>query len=378
MFYLLLAAFVAITTACIREKSEVEVWVYLNHDNMDYDVHPLNKETGEFGDGKVGVPDYYVFYGKDGNYVNWIRMITEGRGRKDWPLEKISEKDYFDYFKGKNSYELWLVDVSNGLEDLKTGELWPKDKISKKYYYLYLQGFSGKDGIDGKTPFIGDNGNWWVGDTDTGQKAQGERGEQGIPGSSGQKGSDGKTPVINISENGTWVINGTDTGINAFGDKGDKGDDGDSAYVLWIVDVVNGEIDWPEDEVTMEDFWRYLKGKDGKDGEPGESFPYIAIPRDLVTMGTNNTYSDFVFTVNSNYEWIYRFINTQSFAEKWEDYIEVRNVNYSIPSGSMALRLKQIPNKEIRFELRFESKKIYQDNSVHESMLIVIPGNNNN
>ena len=33
-------------------------------------------------------------------------------------------------------------------------------------------GTNGVDGVDGKTPFIGDNGNWWIGDTDTGVKAQ--------------------------------------------------------------------------------------------------------------------------------------------------------------------------------------------------------------
>ena len=30
---------------------------------------------------------------------------------------------------------------------------------------------NGKDGKDGLTPYIGDNGNWWIGDNDTGAKA---------------------------------------------------------------------------------------------------------------------------------------------------------------------------------------------------------------
>ena len=34
----------------------------------------------------------------------------------------------------------------------------------------------------GNTPYIGDNGNWWIGNTDTGVKAQGEPGEKGDPG----------------------------------------------------------------------------------------------------------------------------------------------------------------------------------------------------
>ena len=40
----------------------------------------------------------------------------------------------------------------------------------------------GADGQDGKTPFIGENGNWWIGDTDTGVSATGSKGEDGKPG----------------------------------------------------------------------------------------------------------------------------------------------------------------------------------------------------
>lgn len=53
-------------------------------------------------------------------------------------------------------------------------------------------------GKDGQTPFIGANGNWWIGDTDTGVQAQGEtgpQGKQGPQGDPGEAGADGKTPV---------------------------------------------------------------------------------------------------------------------------------------------------------------------------------------
>ncbi|MBE6608493.1 MAG: hypothetical protein E7633_08045, partial [Ruminococcaceae bacterium] len=32
---------------------------------------------------------------------------------------------------------------------------------------------------DGQTPYIGENGNWWIGDTDTGVKAAGDDGKDG-------------------------------------------------------------------------------------------------------------------------------------------------------------------------------------------------------
>lgn len=46
-------------------------------------------------------------------------------------------------------------------------------------------GGSGKPGKDGITPHIGENGNWYIGDEDTGVQAQGEDGEPGQPGEPG-------------------------------------------------------------------------------------------------------------------------------------------------------------------------------------------------
>ena len=65
-------------------------------------------------------------------------------------------------------------------------------------------GADGKDGTDGNTPFIGENGNWWIGDIDTGVKAAGIDGTNGVDGEKGDKGDKGDP-----------------------GEKGDKGDKGD-------------------------------------------------------------------------------------------------------------------------------------------------------
>lgn len=71
-------------------------------------------------------------------------------------------------------------------------------------------GTNGKDGADGKpgatgadgvTPHIGDNGNWYIGSTDTGKPSRGATGAKGSDGANGkdgaqgEKGADGKTPV---------------------------------------------------------------------------------------------------------------------------------------------------------------------------------------
>ena len=62
-------------------------------------------------------------------------------------------------------------------------------------------GKDGNAGADGVTPHIGDNGNWYIGSTDTGKPSRGAAGAKGADGANGkdgaqgEKGADGKTPV---------------------------------------------------------------------------------------------------------------------------------------------------------------------------------------
>lgn len=92
------------------------------------------------------------------------------------------------------------------------------------------QGLPGVDGKDGVTPHIGDNGNWFIGDVDTqvpakGQDGQpgesgkdGETGTQGPQGLPGADGENGMTPYI--GENGNWFIGNVDTEVLARGQNG--------------------------------------------------------------------------------------------------------------------------------------------------------------
>ena len=47
------------------------------------------------------------------------------------------------------------------------------------------------DGADGLTPTIGDNGNWYLGDADTGKPSRGDKGETGAKGEKGDTGATG-------------------------------------------------------------------------------------------------------------------------------------------------------------------------------------------
>ena len=76
------------------------------------------------------------------------------------------------------------------------------------------KGADGVDGIDGVTPVIGANGNWYLGETDTGKPARGEKGDKGEPGADGAKGDPGETgpqgPTGPQGETGPAPVKGTD------------------------------------------------------------------------------------------------------------------------------------------------------------------------
>ena len=107
-------------------------------------------------------------------------------------------------------------------------------------------------GADGITPTIGDNGNWYLGETDTGKPSRGDTGPRGETGATGAPGPQGPAgPKGDTGDIGPQGIQGPqgEQGIQGEtgstgpagpkgdagpqgpqGDKGDKGADGKSAY----------------------------------------------------------------------------------------------------------------------------------------------------
>ena len=139
-------------------------------------------------------------------------------------------------------------------------------------------GDDGKPGKDGETPYIGENGNWWIGFTDTKVKAAGTDGKDG------EKGEDGETPYI--GENGNWWIGETDTGVKAVGTDGADGKDGADGTNgvdgrtpqlkigddnLWYVSYDNGQ-NWESLNVkaTGEMGATGAQGEKGDKGDQGE------------------------------------------------------------------------------------------------------------
>ena len=118
-------------------------------------------------------------------------------------------------------------------------------------------GDDGKPGKDGETPYIGENGNWWIGFTDTKVKAAGTDGKDG------EKGEDGETPYI--GENGNWWIGETDTGVKAVGTDGADGTNGADGLTPSIGENGNWWIGTTDTGVKA----AATDGADGKDGADG-------------------------------------------------------------------------------------------------------------
>lgn len=122
------------------------------------------------------------------------------------------------------------------------------------------------DGPPGASPYIGENGNWWIGDKDTGVYSGGEAPE--------------------IGSNGNWYIGGKDTGVSATGPAGADGDPGpqgdpgpageNGGYYTPTVDG-DGNLSWTGSQDGMPSVpsanIRGPQGLPGAQGEPGEQGP---------------------------------------------------------------------------------------------------------
>ena len=329
--------------------------------DQDTGVAAKGRDGVDGRDGKDGVD------GKDGESISvtgrsayelWVEAVLSdeglpnpGNGAFDpetypkWPEDAVSLDDFWRYLQGaegktgrtgadgkdgrdgkdgKNglsAYEVWVELIHGGQVDhpQEPGEKWPATEDGYQDYFRFL---TGAKGDDGNTPYVGANGNWWIGDEDSGVPARGRDGRDGADGqpgadgqdgADGQPGADGQTP--HIGDNGNWWIGSTDTGIPARGRDGADGQDGQdgqdgvagsSAYDIWKAAVLsaeglpnpgNGVYDpdlwpnWPADAVSLSDFWDYLRGADGadgKDGADGQDIQQVHVYNEEVDPGKYN------------------------------------------------------------------------------------------
>jgi hypothetical protein len=120
-----------------------------------------------------------------------LRATTEqpGESAADWKLIAKKGED------GRGIVSFELIDTQ---EKTKTYRMLFTDAT-----YVDIAIIDGNDGVDGLTPYIGMNGNWWIGDVDQNIKAEGV---------------DGISPTIGL--NGNWYLGSVDTGVKAQGQDG--------------------------------------------------------------------------------------------------------------------------------------------------------------
>lgn len=212
-------------------------------------INEAARTGGGAGSMELRVADGYVQYSADGG-MTWTNLIAIADLKGD-PGEP-----------GKDGHSPAVTATKSG----KTTTI-SVDGAAIATVEDGADGASGSRGADGITPTIGSNGNWYLGDTDTGKPSRGEKGDEGQPGKDGQDGSPGKdgadgqpgengadgySPTANVTQNDNGATititdkNGTTTATvtngkdgadgnpGADGSPGADGADGKTAYAYAV------------------------------------------------------------------------------------------------------------------------------------------------
>lgn len=193
-------------------------------------------------------------------------LSIDNDGNTIWRTLKEFDGDYA-HLSNRPSINGVELNGDKSLEDLNIKQTYTADDITfadgetfqQKFNNGELKGQDGVSGADGITPHIGDNGNWFIGETDTNKPSQGTNGVNGNDGVSVTKSE--------VNTSGELVItysNGDSTNLGKIVGKdgldGTNGQNGLSAYEI----AKNGGFIG-----TEEDWLRSLKGEQGEKGEKG-------------------------------------------------------------------------------------------------------------
>lgn len=274
-------------------------------------------DQGEQGVGGVwwdGIPDNIVLhYDGDGiyksGYTTYTVFVMEGNSPiKDSNATVFVECNNADA-NANLSYSAipisggFIFEISNAPRDLPQDRPFEdlmlvytaKGKEYTKGIKLYYvsDGKNGEDGIDGndgtngqdgETPYI-KNGNWWIGETDTGVKAQGVDGKNGVDGVNGEDGvdvigaeiDDNDHLIIKLSNNTTidaGIVVGADGKDGTNGTDGKDGANGTDGTSVTVASVTESTEDGGNNIITFSDgksitIKNGSKGKDGQNGANG-------------------------------------------------------------------------------------------------------------
>lgn len=208
--------------------------------------------------------------------------------------------------QGESAYTGWVNAVERG--DIE----WSEDTDAAGFF-RFLKGADGEDGISGVDGLDGDDG---------------EDGDDGI------NGVDGKTAYqlwveavgkgLDDPHNPGTEWDKTKTSMSDFfrflmGRDGMNGMGGLSAYGLWVRDVQDDNglenphspgTKWPTSQTTVLDFWHYLRGDDGVDGQtpnpivipgqPGAEVTPVAGMHNVIALYKDQAHSEYVSTADGS------------------------------------------------------------------------------
>ena len=184
-----------------------------------------------FKNGNVRKSDIAVFGIGDTLYT---KTMESGKGAYDENHDKtvILHTDNVCY--GKDG--ITFTPVVTSPSDDKLTLSWENDGGAENPESVTI---TAPKGENGETPYIGTNGNWYIGNTDTGKPARGATGAKGDKGDTGAKGAPGdKGDKGDVGAKGEQGIQGEQ---GEKGDKGDKGEQGIPGYT-----PVRGTDYWTE------------------------------------------------------------------------------------------------------------------------------------
>lgn len=224
-----------------RLRAEIGDLGDLQTDAKDTLVAAINEVAlaGGAGSMSLRVADGYIQYSTDGSTWENLIAVTDLKGADGAPGAQGEKGDkgaagqdgHSPVVTATKSDKTTIISVDGAaiatIEDGADGAP-GKDGTA---------GLNGKDGVDGKpgaagangvTPHIGDNGNWYIGPTDTGMPSRGEKGADGAPGiyygttqptgdthpvwidPGGDHADGGLLPAVTAADNGKFlrVVNG--------------------------------------------------------------------------------------------------------------------------------------------------------------------------
>lgn len=185
--------------AMIGNLNELETTA---RDNLVAAVNEVAQSGGGGGSASIAmrVDGGFIQYSTD-NGKTWVNLIAEAdlkgdkgdKGADGAPGEKGDKGDAFTY-SDFTAEQLAALKGEKG-DKGDTGDTGPQG-IQGVQGPQGAKGDPGTPGKDGITPHIGDNGNWYLGATDTGKPSR------GAAGSAGQAGKDGKSAYQYAQEGG--------------------------------------------------------------------------------------------------------------------------------------------------------------------------------